>query len=97
MGKVFPVGAGPGDPDHLKALRVWQHAEVVVCDRPASAEILTCASRALLITGRKRSSKQHHIAEERVAVQSLRVFVAGNGMRLCRGLTEAGAARVWTA
>lgn len=42
MGKVFIVGAGPGDPDLLtvKAMKAIQKADVILYDRLVSKEIL---------------------------------------------------------
>ena len=57
MGKVFLVGAGPGDPDLLtvKASRLLQNASIVLHDSLVSAEILALISpQAQLIDVGKR-------------------------------------------
>ena len=48
MGKVFLVGAGPGDPELLtvKAVRVLAQADVVLHDSLVSAGVLELVSRA---------------------------------------------------
>src|SRR5215831_11750491 len=58
MGKVFLVGAGPGDPELLtvKALRVLKRAEVVLHDSLVSAEVLRLRSpRATVVDVGKRA------------------------------------------
>ena len=47
IGKVYLVGAGPGDPElmTLKAKRLLEEAEVVLFDRLLSPETLKCVSR----------------------------------------------------
>jgi uroporphyrin-III C-methyltransferase/precorrin-2 dehydrogenase/sirohydrochlorin ferrochelatase len=56
-GRVFFVGAGPGDPDLLtrKALTVLHEADVVIHDRLVSAQVLELARREaeLIQTGKK--------------------------------------------
>jgi len=61
MGKVFLVGAGPGDPDLLtvKATRLLANADVVLHDALVSPEILTLISRhAIVIDVGKRAGKK---------------------------------------
>jgi uroporphyrin-III C-methyltransferase len=61
MGKVFLVGAGPGDPELLtvKALRVLQHADVVLHDSLVSAEVLALISpNAQIVDVGKRAGRK---------------------------------------
>ncbi|WP_317928865.1 uroporphyrinogen-III C-methyltransferase [Halioxenophilus sp. WMMB6] len=59
LGKVFLVGAGPGDPEllTLKAYRVLQAAEVVLYDRLVSPEIMTLLpeSATQVYVGKRRA------------------------------------------
>lgn len=66
-GKVYLVGAGPGDPDLLtrKALRLLESADVVICDRLISAEVLALASpTARVIYAGKRQGQQDEVQEQ---------------------------------
>jgi uroporphyrin-III C-methyltransferase len=87
MGKVFLVGAGPGDPDLLtvKALRILERAEVVVYDRLVSADVLSLAARAVLIDGGKRRGEQDHIQNEINRTLVLHARAGRNVVRLKAG------------
>jgi uroporphyrin-III C-methyltransferase len=61
MGKVFLVGAGPGDPDLLtvKAMRVLEHADVVLHDSLVSAVVLSLiSSKAQIVDVGKRAGQK---------------------------------------
>ncbi|WP_170381883.1 uroporphyrinogen-III C-methyltransferase [Ruegeria atlantica] len=67
-GKVFLIGAGPGDPElmTLRALRMLQEADVVVYDRLVSADILNLhADNARLIPVGK-APKCHTVPQDRI-------------------------------
>lgn len=67
-GKLYLIGAGPGDPEllTLKAARVLQEADVVLYDRLVSAETLALARRdAELIYVGKHEGEQHQ-AQDRI-------------------------------
>ncbi len=67
MGKVYLLGAGPGDPDLLtiKGLRILREADVILYDRLVSPEILALANpAALLIHTGKRHGQQEEIQNE---------------------------------
>ena len=67
MGKVYLVGAGPGDPEllTLRAARLIAAAGVIVYDRLVSAEVLMLARPdAKLIFAGKRQGQQEAIQSE---------------------------------
>jgi uroporphyrin-III C-methyltransferase len=83
-GKVFLVGAGPGDPDLLtvKALRLLQAADAVLYDELVSADVLKLipASTQLHNVG-KRCGKKKIQQEE---INFLMVALADSGLRVVR-------------
>jgi uroporphyrin-III C-methyltransferase len=83
-GKVWLVGAGPGDPDLLtvKALRLLQSADVVVHDRLTPPELLTLARPgARLIDVGKRKSR-HTLPQD--DINQLLAALALQGLRVVR-------------
>src|ERR1051326_597697 len=66
MGKVYLIGAGPGDPGLLtaKALRILEIAEVVIHDRLVRCEILRLSPQALLVDGGKKQGDQERIQND---------------------------------
>jgi uroporphyrin-III C-methyltransferase len=84
VGKVWLVGAGPGDPELLtiKAARVLAAADVLVHDRLVSQEILDLAptSARRLYVGKRKSS--HSLPQ--VDVNDLLVALAREGLQVVR-------------
>jgi uroporphyrin-III C-methyltransferase len=83
-GKVFLVGAGPGDPDLLtvKALRLLQAAEAVLYDDLVAPEILVLIpSSARLHNVGKRCGKKKIQQEE---INFLMIALADSGLNVVR-------------
>ncbi len=67
-GKVFLVGAGPGDPEllTLKALRVLKAADVVLHDGLVGAEILALLPKTAQVHNVSKRSGQERISQEEI-------------------------------
>jgi len=84
MGKVYLVGAGPGDPEllTLKALRLLRTAEVVLHDDLVAPEILKLIpSTAQIHNVGKRCGKKKILQGE---INDLMVALAASGLRVVR-------------
>ena len=84
IGKVFLVGAGPGDPGLLtqRGLQVLAACDVVVYDRLIGAELLECtrADAEKIYVG--KAAAQHVMTQDNINV--LLVERALNGQSVCR-------------
>src|SRR6201993_2775058 len=83
-GKVFLVGAGPGDPELLtvRALRLLQSADVVLHDDLISAQILNLAPKSahLRSVGKRCGKKKIHQEE----INNLLITYASFGLKVVR-------------
>src|ERR1700722_7970208 len=83
-GKVYLVGAGPGDPEllTLKAARVLKHADVVLHDELVGESILNLApAHAQIRNVGKRCGKKNISQEE---INFLMVNLAASGLQVVR-------------
>ena len=82
-GKVYLVGAGPGDPEllTLKAARLLKDADVVLHDELVGKEILQLASHAQIRNVGKRCGKKNISQEE---INFLMVNLAASGLQVVR-------------
>ena len=86
-GKVFLIGAGPGDPElmTMRAHRMLRDSDVVVYDRLVSPEILAmCPERARLIPVGK-APKCHTVPQERINEILLEEARAGHTVARLKG------------
>ncbi len=67
-GKVYLIGAGPGDPElmTLRALRMLQEADVVVYDRLVSADILAMHAKGARLIPVGKAPKCHTVPQDRI-------------------------------
>lgn len=83
-GKVYLVGAGPGDPELLtmKACRILSEAQVVLHDDLVNAKILRLASKAARVQNVGKRCGRPQISQEEI--QSLMVTFAAQGLTVVR-------------
>jgi uroporphyrin-III C-methyltransferase len=83
-GKVYLVGAGPGDPEllTLKALRLLRQADAVLHDDLVSPQILTLVPRKALLhdVGKRAGRKSAH----QEAIHFLMIELARQGLQVVR-------------
>lgn len=67
-GKVFLIGAGPGDPEllTLRAVRMLNAADVVVHDRLVSEEVLAMSPKSACLINVGKITGRHSVPQERI-------------------------------
>ncbi|MBR9852389.1 MAG: uroporphyrinogen-III C-methyltransferase [Rhodobacteraceae bacterium] len=83
-GKVFLIGAGPGDPDLLtvKAVKALNAADVVVYDRLVSPEIMALVPKGTRLIDVGKQPKCHKVPQE--GINALLVSLAAKGLCVAR-------------
>lgn len=83
-GKVYLVGAGPGDVELLtvKALKIIQKADIVLHDALVSAEILACVRKDASLVHVGKRANRHFVSQQRT--NELMVEYASKGLTVVR-------------
>ena len=83
-GKVYLIGAGPGDAEllTLRALRMLQSADVLVYDRLVSPEILDLSPAGARMIPVGKAPKCHTVPQDRI--NEILAELAGDGLTVAR-------------
>lgn len=86
-GKVFLIGAGPGDPElmTLRALRMLREADVVVYDRLVSDQILAMHAPGARLIPVGKAPKCHTVPQDRINQILLEQARAGHRVARLKG------------
>ncbi|WP_170421580.1 uroporphyrinogen-III C-methyltransferase [Ruegeria arenilitoris] len=86
-GKVFLIGAGPGDPElmTLRALRMLREADVVVYDRLVSEKILAMHAPGARLIPVGKAPKCHTVPQDRINQILLEQARAGHRVARLKG------------
>lgn len=103
MGKVYLVGAGPGDPEliTLKGLKILKQADVVIYDRLVNEEILKYAenARELICVGKEKGESWKQEKINKLMIEKAKTYDIvvrlknGDPMLFARGGEECEALR----
>lgn len=79
IGKVYLIGAGPGDPDllTLKAAKLLRKADVVVHDRLVSAAVLGLVPRTAALLSVGKEPNRHPVSQQEINKQLIKLARGG--------------------
>lgn len=86
-GRVFLVGAGPGDPElmTLKAVRLLQSADVVVHDRLVSDGIMAMIPSGVRLIDVGKMAGHHKLAQDKINALLVELALAGHRVVRLKG------------